>query len=345
MPRVSVIVPTFNRPHFLREAVRSTLEQTYDDFELLVVDDGSTDATESVVRCFSDPRLRYLPQAHAGRSSARNRGLKQAAGHYIAFLDDDDFNLPTRLEHQVRVLDAHPDAGLVSAGARCMDDEGRIIGHWIPWMADQEVTPHHALQGSPHVLPSASMFRCSTLDSMDGWFDEGLRVCEDVDFFTRLIMAGCRVSFLKAFVAVYRRHAGSSPGGNRTHGAEYRHLLDKVFKSNTLPACILEDRDRIYALSYLDSACRLYSVEMALEAGSDLLRAAELDEKCLAAAFARKVGRFAGFPWCDPRPYVEFVLAHLPSGLECLRSLRKQIYQEFLDYTMRQVAEAAKADA
>lgn len=97
IPLFSVILPTFNRAAMLERAVRSVRQQHFQDWELLVVDDGSTDDTAGVVTAFSDSRIRYLPGSHRGRSEARNRGLAQCKGRYVCFLDDDDLYLPDHL--------------------------------------------------------------------------------------------------------------------------------------------------------------------------------------------------------------------------------------------------------
>ncbi len=109
-PKVSVIIPTYNRASYLKEAVQSVLDQTYRNFELIIVDDGSTDNTEEVVASFTDDRIRYIKknnEGHAGKT--RNVGLENARGEYIAFLDDDDVWLPEKLELQIKTMMEHPE--------------------------------------------------------------------------------------------------------------------------------------------------------------------------------------------------------------------------------------------
>lgn len=109
-PFFSVVVPTYNRSHLISPTIRSVLGQTFPDLELLVVDDGSTDETSSVVQGFADPRLRYLPISNRERGAARNFGLRQAVGEYVVFLDSDDEFHPTHLETLRRAIgeQAHP---------------------------------------------------------------------------------------------------------------------------------------------------------------------------------------------------------------------------------------------
>jgi glycosyltransferase involved in cell wall biosynthesis len=110
MPRVSVIIPFRDRVFWLRDAVASVLAQSYRDFELIVVDDGSTEILDA--SALRDARIRYIRQEHAGRVAARNRGLAEATGDYLAFLDADDVFAPQKLERQVALMDEHPQAVL-----------------------------------------------------------------------------------------------------------------------------------------------------------------------------------------------------------------------------------------
>lgn len=111
MPAVSVIVPTYNRCKLLLRAIQSVLGQVFTDFELIVIDDGSSDETESLVRGITDKRIVYLRQAHGERSKARNLGLETAQGDYISFLDDDDEYLPHKLAVQIRFLSENTGIG------------------------------------------------------------------------------------------------------------------------------------------------------------------------------------------------------------------------------------------
>lgn len=108
-PLVSVITPAYNAEFYLKDTIESVLAQTYQNFEHIIIDDGSTDRTAEVAQSFKDPRIKYIHQKNSGQSTARNNGLVLAAGKYIALLDADDFFLPTKLFDQVAYLEAHPD--------------------------------------------------------------------------------------------------------------------------------------------------------------------------------------------------------------------------------------------
>jgi len=109
MPKVSIIIPTYNRARFLKEAIESVFNQTYLDYELIVVDDGSEDNTKQIITRYKD-RLTYTDIPHQGVSKARNTGINLAQGEFICFLDSDDLWLPKKLEAQMDFFNSHPDA-------------------------------------------------------------------------------------------------------------------------------------------------------------------------------------------------------------------------------------------
>jgi glycosyltransferase involved in cell wall biosynthesis len=181
MPKVSVIIPTYNRRDFVREAVASVLAQTYGDFELLVVDDGSDDDTAAVVREFDG--VRYVFQPNRGVSAARNRGAALSGGELLAFLDSDDLWQPRKLEYQVAFFATHPQT-------RICQTEEIWLRHGV------RVNPrnkHRKVGGDIFarslelclVSPSAAMLRRELFERVGG-FDESLPACEDYDLWLRI---------------------------------------------------------------------------------------------------------------------------------------------------------------
>jgi glycosyltransferase involved in cell wall biosynthesis len=141
MPMVSVIIATYNRARYLPATVASVLGQTFHDFELIVVDDGSTDDTAVVLKPFQG-RLRYVYQENAERGAARNRGLRLASGKYVAFLDSDDLWAPNKLEAEVETLRRRPGLGLVYSDACYIDSEGRPCGQVRRRLREGDVIEH-----------------------------------------------------------------------------------------------------------------------------------------------------------------------------------------------------------
>lgn len=186
-PKVSVIIPTFNRARFIGTAIESVLAQTFTNFELIIVDDGSSDETSQIVRGFlHDPRLIYIQQNNRGRSHARNRALDLTRGAYIAFLDSDDSYLPEKLARQIAYLDARPDVGMLYTSAICVDDMGKPMAGQ-PYVAHAEGDIYQLIaffQPLTITLPTV-MVRKKVMDQV-GSFDVNMERFEDTDLWRRI---------------------------------------------------------------------------------------------------------------------------------------------------------------
>ncbi len=182
MPEVSIIIPTYNRANLLREAIDSVLTQTYQNFKLFVVDDGSTDNTREVVAGYGE-RVAYIFQENRGVSSARNLGIQSSTGAFIAFLDSDDLWLPEKLEQQIAIMEQRPDIQL------CHTEE-----IWIRRGVRVNPKKKHKKHGGSIfyeclplcvISPSSVMIRRMLFEKV-GYFDETLPACEDYDLWLRI---------------------------------------------------------------------------------------------------------------------------------------------------------------
>ena len=186
MPKVSVIIPTRNRAAFLQAAIQSVLNQTFQDFEIIVVDDASEDHTSAVIRSFTEPRIRYLRhESSRGQGATRNAGLHQALGEYVALLDDDDEWMPQKLEKQVALLDGSPSkVGMVYTGiCRIQVYSKRVINRLVPDKRGslfEEICKRNFIGGC-----SSVMLRRACLEKI-GWFDERLASAADYDMWLRI---------------------------------------------------------------------------------------------------------------------------------------------------------------
>lgn len=127
MPLISVIIPVYNGEKTIRDTIDSVLQQTFSEFELLVIDDGSKDATLKVVSEISDPRLKVFSFPNAGASASRNRGLKLATGEYVSFIDADDLWTADKLQAQLTALQSHPAAAVAYSWTDCIDETGKFL--------------------------------------------------------------------------------------------------------------------------------------------------------------------------------------------------------------------------
>jgi glycosyltransferase involved in cell wall biosynthesis len=209
-PRVSVVVVTYNMANFLPEAIGSILRQSFQDFEIIVVDDGSTDNTREVMVQFSS-RVQYVRQGNAGPSAAYNHGDEIARGEYILFLDADDALMEEALEKAVSVMDGAPQAGFCYGQVRYMDEDGKELMLSRQWpegsglMTARQVILE--LVNLRFILPSAVLFRRVCFREV-GRFDQSLGYGEDTELFVRL--AG---RYLVAYIAEpltwRRKHRGA----------------------------------------------------------------------------------------------------------------------------------------
>jgi GT2 family glycosyltransferase len=308
------------------------LAQSYSDFEVIVVDDGSSDDTSTVVGDFGDARVRYLYQANAGRSTARNRGMAAAEGIYLAFLDDDDLYLPQKLLHQVLFLETNPDVDLVAAGTQLIDEHGAVQGVWCPWEDRPRLTLLDCLYGCP-LIPSTVLFRRRMLDDLDHSFDPEVEPAEDTDFFIRLLHAGCGMDWLPEIVSAYRVHSTSSQWDSARYSRAHQKLLDKLFACPDLPADVLAERTRLYAHYHLTEACRAYACGQVASAQQDLLQALTLDpalQEGYLPSLVVDVANFANsFRVANPRTYIGYVFDQLPASLAHLRRYRNETFSAF----------------
>lgn len=232
-PLVSVILPTYNRRHLVTKSIRSVLGQTYRNFELIVVDDGSTDGTQALVRSIA-PSVRYLWQEHQGVAAARNRGLAEARGELIAFQDSDDLWHPEKLAIQVDLLHDQPFVGVVCTAKRVIDENGNVVGGQWKELYSGRVT--EALFQSIFVTMPSAIVRRGVVEQL-GQFDTSLRISSDYQFWLR-------ASLITEFAAIHRPlvDARRSPNGLTSAKAEgmvlQYHMLARFFSE-------LEGRDSI----------------------------------------------------------------------------------------------------
>src|SRR5215210_8394634 len=208
--KVSVVVPCYNQARFLGEAIQSVLSQGYTDFEIIVVDDGSKDGTEEVASgcAKEEPRVRLIRQENRGLAAARNRGLAEAGGEYVVFLDSDDRLVSEALQVGVRELEAHPGCAFVSGICRKIIADGSIVPGWEQFRVRDD--PYLELLRSCPVYVPAVMYRRSVFDAVGG-FDTSYKAAEDYDLYYR-ILERFPVYCHDTLVAEIRRH-----DANMTH--------------------------------------------------------------------------------------------------------------------------------
>ena len=191
-PLISVVMPVHNGRRYVADAVRSILAQTFRDFELIVIDDGSTDGSDEIVRdlASADARIRLVRQENKGVTCSLNVGVAQARGTLIARMDADDLSWPERFEKQVRFLDSRPDHVLVGSRCRLIDPDGAPICEKKDVPLSHEQIDQQLLEMRWPIVHPAVMIRGSALKQIGG-YDERYRTNQDHDLFLRLAEIGC----------------------------------------------------------------------------------------------------------------------------------------------------------
>jgi glycosyltransferase involved in cell wall biosynthesis len=208
-PRVSVLMSVYNGERYLNRAVQSILAQTFEDFEFIIVDDGSTDRSQKLLRQFSsrDARIRLVSLPHAGITQALNHGLAIATGEFVARMDADDIANPERFARQVEFLDAHPEIALVGCGYALIDEKDRILDTEVPAVDDYTIQDRH-LRGLTTICHPCAMARSKSLASIGG-YDESYPVAQDLDLYLRLGEIG-KLANLPEILMKYRYHPNST---------------------------------------------------------------------------------------------------------------------------------------
>jgi glycosyltransferase involved in cell wall biosynthesis len=217
MPKISVCIPTFNRAHFLSEAIASVQAQGESDWELIVCDDGSRDETCEVMAKIEDPRIRYIRHPrNIGKSNNMRSGYKAATGKYFVKFDDDDRLMPDFLAKMSQILDENPSAGLVGSDHWVMDERGKIQHEWSE--ANSEKWGRSKLKSGmlPDILNQvfviqslqigATLWRSDALEDLD-YMRQDWQNCEDNDLFVRFALSGRSAYYLSDRLMAYRFHA------------------------------------------------------------------------------------------------------------------------------------------
>ncbi|MBM3268967.1 MAG: glycosyltransferase [Candidatus Sericytochromatia bacterium] len=225
---VSVLVSTYNSARYIREALDSVLAQTFQDFEVVVVDDGSTDGTADIVLGYRDPRIRWISKEHSGIPDTYNRAVAEARGELLARLGHDDRMNPYRLELQVAAMQRHPDVGVVHSDAVTIDRHGRVIGRWLSLDYSKEDLDKLFFRVCNNLIDPSTMVRRAVYDEVAG-YDLALPMCNDFDFWLR---ASARWRFLHLPLPLleYRRHGGnfSDEGNKALERAEVATILERM---------------------------------------------------------------------------------------------------------------------
>lgn len=249
MTKVSAIVPAYNAMKYLPESLDSILAQTYRDFEVIVVNDGSTDCTAEWVSRLRDPRVKLISQTNQGLCAARNTGIARSCGEYIAFLDADDLWNPTKLAKQVEVLEQNSDVGLVYTWVERIDHQGKSLGK--PFKSNLSGNILEKLLEKNVIAPSSVMIRRCCFEHI-GCFDENLKsFVEDWDMWLR-IAAVYPIKVLPEPLLRYRECPNSASKNWQAMERSYHIVIEKAFASASSE--LMPQKGKSYGYAYFHLA-------------------------------------------------------------------------------------------
>lgn len=246
MPKVSVIVTAYNLIEYLPETIDNVLQQTYNDFEVIVVDDGSTDNTAAWVRQVTDPRVRLICQPNMGLSGASNTGIENARGEYITFLDADDLWEPTKLAKQVEILDNCPEVGIVYTWVIYMNEEGKSTGRVVKPEAEGYIW-EQLIEVNQIECGSVNLIRRSCFEKV-GLFDTNLKsYVPDWDMWLRLALH-YQFKVIREPLVYYRQRSSSGSRQFKAMERSFNIVLEKAF--NAAPPELKPLVNRGYGFAY-----------------------------------------------------------------------------------------------
>ena len=283
-PKVSVIIPTYNSAQFIVETLESVFAQTYKNYEVIVVDDGSTDNTKEVLKPYMS-KIRYIYKENGGPASARNVGIKNARGEYIAFLDSDDLWLPEKLEKQVRYFEEHPQIYMVFADCiRFGEEVSNTPRNDTKYLISNDMFVNIWWY---NIVPTSTvMVRKSCFEKV-GFFDEAkeLETTEDTEMWLR-IARECEVGYLREVVTKYRvRMSGYSRSNiNRAYNSA-KLVIDKYWGDIKIRGYTRKFYDLKLHRHYLNYGLSLFSIGDSKGAHMKFKEALKYNPKSLKALF------------------------------------------------------------
>lgn len=301
MPRVSVIIPSYNCARYLGRAIDSARAQTYKDYEILVVDDGSTDDTKDVAMQYGR-KVTYLYQQNRGVSAARNHAILKANGELLAYLDADDMWYPEKLERQVAFLDVHQECGMVHSEMSVINEQDEILHLRFYEETKRSVPQGHCVQQllmRCHIQPLTVVERRSSFDRVGG-FDERLRVAEDYLHWIMIAAEGQALGYMAEPLGKYRWRTGSLIGNRPRLLEDYVRICDILLHEKPIAARHGEECADILR-------ARSYKVQRELAYLDRIEGRNESARRRLASLIKKRPSQF--------ELYVDLLKAYLPASL------------------------------
>lgn len=260
-PLVTVITPSFNQGKYIRETIESVLNQDYANIEYLVMDGGSTDDTVDILKSYNDQRLIWVSEPDKGQTDALNKGLRQARGQYLTYLNSDDLLLPGAISSLVAQFERDPSIDLIYGDCLFIDSNSKTM-----------LTAYAGLYslsdiviGKLAILQPGTIWRRRVFEKI-GFFWEELNYCMDVDYWIRAGAADCSLFYLPGARSAFRMHETSkSISQPKKFWQEWQKILDRLYGQNDVPHTLVEAKNAAYAYVEWSSAKAMWTAKQYAE--------------------------------------------------------------------------------
>jgi glycosyltransferase involved in cell wall biosynthesis len=256
IPAVSIIIPAYNAEAFIKETIHSVLDQSFSNFEVIVVDDGSKDQTIEILEQIQDPRLRVYSYANGGVAVARNRGISHSTGELISFLDADDLWTTDKLEKQLNALETHPEAGVAYSWTQFIDLEARPLYAQEPVFFEDNVYAQ-ILVSNFTANGSNMLIRRQFVEAIGG-FDHDVRPAEDWDYAIRLA-AVCPFVLVPQYQILYRQTFQSQSSKIDVMEKSSLAIIEKAYQAAPVELRPLKSKSLGNTYRYLTKTCLLHT--------------------------------------------------------------------------------------
>ncbi len=316
-PTISVVIPAYNAEKWISQTIKSVQQQTFSDWEIIVIDDGSTDSTLEILKGIVDERLKVFSYENAGVSVARNRGLAHSAGEFIAFLDADDLWTPDCLELFLAALKQHPEADVAYCWTARIDEKGNFLSAKPPVFFEGNIYPQLLVTISPFLHCGSLLIRQQAIESV-GEFDPCLKLGEDRDYWLRLARHSHFVLIPKVQL-LYRQWSGSTTSKLYLEQLEQYEkarfiVLEKAFQSDPIELQCFKNQSLVncylhFANLYIQRHIRCQSdADDVKRAGQRLRKAIRLEPKILLkVGTLRLLGKWLLMRTLPPRLFSYFL--------------------------------------
>lgn len=298
MPIISVVIPAYNAEKTIGETLKSIQQQTFQDLEIIVINDGSTDNTQSLVAAIPDPRIKLFSYANGGLAVARNRGISHATGEFVAFIDADDLWTPDKLASQLAALQQNPEAGAAYSWTAFIDDQGQFLYAQKPIFFEGNVYGEMLVKN--FVANGSNLLIRKSALAAAGLFDPSLKSAEDWNFYIRL--AACSPwAVVPQYQILYRKSANSMSSKVPIMEAAILAVIDQAFQQapaslQSLKARSLANAYQFLAKLYLEHTTESEGVRLAVQklksavwASPRILRAKETQRLALKLLLLRSL--------------------------------------------------------